>query len=170
MPPVLGPRLLSPFAHPDKLSFVDAETVISIIFGAVLASFSFTVVFYAFIRGRRPESPSDDSLLNTDDQALAGIFDAITTLDLEYQLGRMPQEDFQAQFQAYRLQAATVLRDQLEAGRGDPAWVLEQEILLARGDLESAADRAVDCPNCSALVLEGAPACPQCGAEIAPQL
>jgi hypothetical protein len=105
------------------------------------------------------------ALPDTDDRALADIFDAITTLDLEYQLGRMPQEDFQSQFQAYRLQAATVLRDQLEAGRGDPAWVLEQEILMAQGGLENASV----CPNCSASVLDDAAVCPHCGAEMASQ-
>ena len=141
------------------------ETVISIIFGAVLAAFSFAVVCYAFLRGHQPEVVDEAALPDTDDRALADIFDAITTLDLEYQLGRMPQEDFQSQFQAYRLQAATVLRDQLEAGRGDPAWVLEQEILMARGGLENASA----CPNCSASVLDGAAVCPHCGAEMAPQ-
>ena len=142
-----------------------AETAISIIFGAVLAAFSFAVVCYAFLRGHQPEVVNEAALLDTDDRALADIFDAITTLDLEYQLGRMPQEDFQSQFQAYRLQAATVLRDQLEAGRGDPAWVLEQEILMARGGLENASV----CPNCSASVLDGAAVCPHCGAEMASQ-
>ena len=88
---------------------MDAETVISIFFGAVLAVFSFAVVGYAFIRGRQPLP--DAGAPETDDQALADIFDAITTLDLEYQLGRMPEEDFQAHFQSYRTQAATVLRD-----------------------------------------------------------
>ena len=37
---------------------MDAETVISIFFGAVLAVFSFAVVGYAFVRGRQPESES----------------------------------------------------------------------------------------------------------------
>ena len=144
---------------------MDAESVISIIFGAVLAAFSFAVVCYAFLRGRQPEAVDEAALPDTDDQALADIFDAITTLDLEYQLGRMPQEDFQSQFQAYRLQAATVLRDQLEAGRGDPAWVLEWEILMAQAGLENASV----CPNCSASVLDGAAGCPHCGAEMASQ-
>ena len=143
---------------------MDAETVIPIFVGAVLAAFSFAVVAYAFVRGRQP-LPVADSPPETDDQALADIFDSITTLDLEYRLGRMPEEDFQAQFQAYRVQAATVLRDQLEAGRGDPAWVLEQEILLARG----VAGNAAVCPDCSAAVLEGTAACPNCGAEMAPR-
>ena len=134
-----------------------------------MATFSFAVVCYAFVRGRQPEVVGETAPSDTDDQALADIFDVITTLDLEYQLGRMPQEDFQSQFQAYRLQAAKVLRDQLEAGRGDPAWVLEQEILLARGDQQNAGGRAVSCPDCSASVLEGSPACPYCGAEMASQ-
>ena len=79
----------------------------------------------------------------------------------------MPQEEFQAQFQAYRVQAATVLRDQLEAGRGEPEWVLEQEILLARGAQESSSGRAAVCPNCSAAVPQGATDCPHCGTEMA---
>ena len=152
---------------------MDAETVISIFFGAVLAVFSFAVVCYAFLRGRQPESESSDAAPETDDQALADIFDAITTLDLEFQLGRLAEEDFQVQFQAYRVRAATVLRDQLEAGRGDPAWVLEHQVILARHDLENASGKrtesAVACPDCSAAVLEGTSACPHCGAEMVPQ-
>ena len=101
---------------------MDAETVISILFGAVLAVFSLAVVCYTFVRGRHLATA--DSSPAADEQELADIFDAINTLDLEYQLGRMPQEDFQTHYEAYRIQAATVLRDQLESGRGDPAWVL----------------------------------------------
>ncbi len=149
---------------------MDAETVISIVFGAGVAVFSFAVVCYAFLRGRQPGFLATEAAPETDDQALADIFDAINTLDLEFQLGRLAEEDFQSQFQAYRVQAATMLRDQLEAGRGDPAWVLEQEILLARGDQESADGRAVTCPDCSAAVLEGTPACTHCGAEMVSQL
>ncbi|MCH7735795.1 MAG: zinc ribbon domain-containing protein [Chloroflexi bacterium] len=147
---------------------MDAETVISIFLGALLAAFSFAVVFYAFIRRRQPQPTAADAPPGTDDQALADIFDAITTLDLEYQLGRMPEEDFQAQFQAYRVQAATALRDQLEAGSADPAWVLEQEILLARDAKGIAGVRVIACPNCSAAVPRSTPACPHCGAEMAP--
>ena len=152
---------------------MDAETVISIFFGAVLAVFSFAVVCYAFVRGRQSGAQAAEAIPETDDRALADIFDAITTLDLEFQLGRLAEEDFQARFQAYRVQAAAVLRDQLEAGRGDPAWALEHQVLLARYALESASgntiESAVACPNCSAAVLEGTPACPHCGAEMVSQ-
>ncbi len=153
---------------------MDAGTALSIFFGAVLAIFSILLVAYSFVRGHRPEPRTGESAMpESDDPALSDIFDAIRTLELEYQLGRMPQEEFQAQFQAYRIQAATVIRDQLDAGRGDPAWVLEQEILLARSTQESArasaTGRAIACPDCSAAVPESTSNCLQCGAEMVPQ-
>ncbi|MCH8297511.1 MAG: zinc ribbon domain-containing protein [Chloroflexi bacterium] len=149
---------------------MDAETAISIFFGAILAVFSVALVGYAFVRGHQPGPDAGAGLPpESDDPALGDIFDAIRTLELEYQLGRMPQEEFQAQFQAYRVQAATVLRDQLEAGLGDPAWVLEQEILLALDAQEIASGRTMACPDCSAAVPEGTRACPNCGAEMVPQ-
>ena len=154
---------------------MDAETVISILFGALLAAFSAAVVGYAFMQGHRPRpaagantDPERDDP-ERDDPALGDIFDAIRTLELEHGLGRMSQEEFEAQFQAYRVQAATVLRDQLEAGVGDPAWVMEQEILLARGAQENAGGKVIACPNCSAAAPEGTGACPQCGAEMVSQ-
>tara|TARA_B110000014_G_scaffold243105_1_gene213199 strand:- start:593 stop:1039 length:447 start_codon:yes stop_codon:yes gene_type:complete len=142
---------------------MDAETFISISFGAILAIFSFAVVGYAFLRDREPIAADSSVSIDSDDQALDDIFDAINTLDLEFQLDRLPKSQFQEQFQAYRLQAATVLRDQLETGRGDPAWVLEQEILLARGERENTDVRVVACPDCSAVVLANASDCPNCG-------
>ena len=69
---------------------MDAETVISIFFGAVLAVFSFAVVGYAFVRGRQPESESSAGAPKTEDQALADIFDAINTLDLDCLLYTSP--------------------------------------------------------------------------------
>lgn len=153
---------------------MDAGTALSIIFGAVLALFSIFLVAYSFVRGHRLEPDSHESALpESDDPALGDIFDAIHTLELEYQLGRMPQEEFEGQFHAYRVQAATVLRDQLEAGRGDPAWLLEHQILLARDAQEIAGGKTIasgnPCPDCSAGVPEGAGDCPHCGAKMVPQ-
>lgn len=151
---------------------MDSGTALSIFFGAVLAVFSISLVAYSLVRGRRAGLDSS-ALPGSDDPALGDIFDAIRTLELEYQLGRLPEEEFQAQFLAYRIQAANVLRDQLDAGRGDPAWVLEQEILLARSTQESAREsatgRAIACPDCSAAVPESTSNCLQCGAEMVPQ-
>ena len=127
---------------------MDAGTAISIFLGAALAVFSVCLVGYSLFRGRS-SGPADQkgasgesATPEGDDPALGDIFDAIRTLELEYQLGRLSQEEFQTQFQAYRVQAANVLREQLEAGRGDPAWVLEQEIRSAEPDLPHSARRA----------------------------
>ncbi len=153
---------------------MDAGTALSIIVGAVLALFSIFLVGYSLVRGHRPEPDADETALTeSDDPALGDIFDAIHTLELEYQLGRMPQEEFEGQFHAYRVQAATVLRDQLEAGRGDPEWLLEHQILLARDAQESASERTIEsdnpCPDCSVAVPESAGNCPHCGAEMVTQ-
>ena len=157
---------------------MDAGTALSIFFGAVLALFSIFLVGYSLVRGHgaQPDA-SDNAQPESDDPALSDIFDAIHTLELEFNLGRMPQEEFEAQFQAYRIQAATVLRDQLEAGRGDPAWVLEHQILLAADAQDrangrnagSASKRLMPCPDCSAAVSANAGNCPHCGAEMVPQ-
>ena len=93
---------------------MDSETIISILFGAILALFSIATVGYSFVNNRRPLPKENSAYSDDNDQDLADIFDAISTLDLEFQLGRLPQEQFQEQFQAYRLQAATVLRDKLD--------------------------------------------------------
>ena len=146
---------------------MDSETVISILFGAILALFSIATVGYSFVNNRRPLPKENSAYSNDNDQDLADIFDAIRTLDLEFQLGRLPQEQFQEQFQAYRLQAATVLRDKLEAGHGNPTWVLEQEILLARYQLENREERIISCPDCSASILDTPTNCPYCGSELA---
>lgn len=146
---------------------MDAGTALSVFFGAALAIFSIVLVGYSFVRGRgidRVAAENDQTV--SDDPALGDIFDAISTLELEFQLGRLPEDEFQAQFQAYRKQAATVLRDQLEVGRGDPAWLLEQEILLARNAHGSAIGKTVSCPDCSAVVPSNTANCPHCGAEV----
>ena len=145
---------------------MDSETVISILFGAILALFSIATVGYSFVNNRRPLPKENSAYSDDNDQDLADIFDAISTLDLEFQLGRLPQEQFQEQFQAYRLQAATVLRDKLEAGHGDPTWLLEQEILQARFQQENKGERIISCPVCSASILTTLTNCPHCGSKL----
>ena len=145
---------------------MDSETIISILFGAILALFSIATVGYSFVNNHRPLPKENSAYSDDNDQDLADIFDAISTLDLEFQLGRLPQEQFQEQFQAYRLQAATVLRDKLEAGHGDPTWLLEQEILLARFQQENKGERIISCPDCSASILNTLTNCPHCGSKL----
>ena len=160
---------------------MDAGTVISIFIGALLAVFSVSLVGYSLFRRTGPQTASleiagpESAAPEGDGPALGDIFDAIRTLELERQLDRLTQEEFQAQFQAYRIQAATMLRDQLESGRGDPAWALEQEILLAR-DVQASAgsgtagnETTIPCPNCNAAVPRGLSDCHECGAAMTTQ-
>ena len=101
MLPDLRPH--SAVAQPGTLRRMDAETVIAISFGAILAVFSFSVVYYTFMHARQYGSAEADALVTADDQELADIFDAINTLDLEYQLGRLAENEFRTQFHSYRV-------------------------------------------------------------------
>ena len=161
---------------------MDAGTVLSIVFGAILAAFSVTLVGYSFVRRRPEASQPTPSVVGTPsaessevsqgfgdgvlDLELDAIYDSINTLELEFQLGKMPAQQFEEQFQSYRLQAAAALKQQMEAGQRGPLWGLEQEVLMARSALRSSENGPAPCPDCSAPVPNGVANCLQCGAEI----
>jgi len=69
---------------------------------------------------------------------LDSIYDSIDTLELEYQLGNLPEGQYREQLQAYRLDAAAVIKSPLEQGAAPPELLLEQEVLAARAELHSA--------------------------------
>ena len=130
---------------------------------AALALLCALVVVYPFLKSRTGEQgePSKDS------SGLEEIYDAIRTVHLERQLGKIPEGEYQELLKAYRFQAATVLRDLAHAGfveSRDPETALEQEILAARAVLpiNSVSRR---CQNCGAPVDSGLAKCPQCRAE-----
>jgi len=72
------------------------------------------------------------------------VYQAIRTLQLEHQLGRVPDSSYEEQLDAYRLEAAEILRSRALAqesnqdpdlsGESEEA-ALEREILLARARL-----------------------------------
>ena len=114
----------------------------AIIIGAVLSLFSLAVLLYPFFKARRaglaPGRPegSDES-----PPELESVYQAIQTLQLEHQLGRVPEGSYEELLDAYRLEAAEILRAQALArdasqdtdGSGDSEEAaLEREILLAR--------------------------------------
>ena len=79
-------------------------------------------------------------------QELESVYQAIRTLQLEHQLGRVPDGSYEDQLDAYRLEAAEILRSQALAqdANGDSSVsgeseeaALEREILLAKGILSS---------------------------------
>ncbi len=114
----------------------------AIIIGAVLCLFSIAVLLYPFFKATRAGSASP--ALEGSGEAppeLESVYQAIRTLQLEHQLGRIPDGSFENQLDAYRLEAAEILRSRAlakDASRDGGASTeseeaaLEREILMAR--------------------------------------
>ena len=47
----------------------------------------------------------------TTPRALSGVYDAIRTLQTDYRLGRVNEDDYREQLDEYRREAARILRD-----------------------------------------------------------
>ena len=151
---------------------MDGETVFAIVFGAALAAFSLVMVGYSFVKGRddsglAPETVSElPQAESAHGPSIDSIYESIFTLELEFNLGNLPEQQFQEQFQAYRLQAAAALKEQLEKGKADPLQFLEQEVMLARSAMQDNRTFVPVCPDCSGPVPAEAVACPHCGSEL----
>ncbi len=119
----------------------------AIIIGAVLCLLSIAVLLYPFFKARRAGSVAgtlENAGLENDGespQELESVYQAIRTLQLEHQLGRVPDSSYQDQLDAYRLEAAEILRSRALAKDADrdggasaesEEAALEREILLAR--------------------------------------
>lgn len=154
---------------------MDGETIFAILVGAALGVFSLVMVAYSFFRGPSTSSgqaqSSPVSMPASDDSVgLDSIYDSIDTLELEYQLGNLPEGQYREQLQAYRLDAAAVIKSQLEQGAAPPELLLEQEVIAARAELRSTESAEGTRPElvegtCPEPV-EGWQACPQCDAPI----
>lgn len=151
---------------------MDGETIFAILVGAALGVFSLVMVAYSFFRdssassGQAQSSPA--SVSDSDDGVgLDSIYDSIDTLELEYQLGNLPEGQYRDQLQAYRLEAAVVIKSQLEQGAAPPELLLEQEVIAARAELRSAEPAEGTRPEpAGPELVEGWQACPQCDAPI----
>ena len=112
----------------------------ALIIGAVLAVLSVIVVVYPFLQ--RKGRASRDSMekvaggpnpapdLATEE--LDALLEAMRTLQLEYQLDKIPDDIYQGQLRTYRLRAAAALRRQVETRTGDPGRDLEREVWMVR--------------------------------------
>lgn len=156
---------------------MDSESVLAIVFGAALAVFSLGVVGYSFAKGRENFGftlESDPQILRAESThgngpSIDAIYESIYTLELEYELGNLPEQQFQEQFQSYRMQAAVALKEQLDIGNADPLWLLEQQVIAARSEMRGNQLLASVCQDCSGPIAIGAAACSNCGAKSAPQ-
>ena len=155
---------------------MDGQTIFAVLIGAALACFSLVMVGYAFFRssGAVPgdfvgaDGSADDAV------GLDSIFDSIDTLELEYQLGNVPEPQYRELLQSYRLQAAEAIKRLLESGIAPAELRLEQEILAARSAGLAGEDSHewISCPQCDAPLPQSAArstdgqTCPHCGAVL----
>jgi hypothetical protein len=153
---------------------VDGETILSIILGVGLAAFSVILVGYSFLRksGRESTVQAAHSSLEgppvleaVEGPGIDSVFEAINTLELEYQLGNIPEAQYQEQLEAYRIEAAAALKTMLESGNAGPAWALEREVLEAGASVRQTSPR---CPECGSPLPRYDDTCPECGVEVAP--
>ena len=150
---------------------MDAETIFAILVGAALACFGLAMVAYSFIRGSEPEddAPVPRSQTDADGVGLDSLLDSVDTLELEFQLGNVPEGQYLQHLESYRLQIAALVMEQLENGIASPELELERDVLLARSRVNGSWR---SCPRCDAplpgaLGENGASlACPHCGASL----
>ena len=139
----------------------------AVLIGALLAILVVVVLLYPFVKTRsRSHTPSKsgDPDYNPTQSPLSSremVYEDIRTLQLEHELGSIDDQEYQEHLRAYRMQAATTLRDQehLEIDRS-----LEEEILAVRDQIGNASVPS-SCQSCgSALALED-DSCAHCGAN-----
>ena len=164
----------------------------AIAIGAILALLGIAVAIYPFLRHRffvpaeaegEDGGNSEDALIPGDGLAddLESIYDAIRTLQLERELGNIPEGLYREQLNGYRRQAALLLREREQERRAEPGdddgngndgndgdWALEEEIKVARAGLYRPQDGGVPCANCGRPVPAGADSCVECGVAVGP--
>ena len=134
--------------------------------GALVAVFSVAIVAYPFLKSRVRDGSGDGRPGTNSATELGNLYDAIRTLQLEYQVGRVPGNLYREHLREYRLQAATALRRRMEEQASAPEWLLEQEVLAARAVLRATDGGPKPCPNCRSLPGPGMRVCPECGTEL----
>lgn len=95
-----------------------------LLIGATLAVVSILILVYPFLKARIRAQPKDSpGGASWNAPELEAIYQEISTLRLEYQLGKVPENVYQELLRGYRLQAAVALRQQAQAGE---SAILEQ--------------------------------------------
>ena len=136
------------------------------ILGAVLAFFSIAIVAYPFLKSRLRVHSEHGRIDPRSETELENIYDSIRTLQLEYQLGQVPENVYREHLRDYRQRAAVTLHQQIRDQAGPPDWLLEQEVLVARAGLRITDGGPRPCPSCGSLPSLEMRVCPECGAEL----
>ena len=137
-----------------------------ILVAAVLVAACIAVVVYPFVKSasRSHVEPVRDGAPPANSEVEA-IFDAISTLQLEHQLGNIAESLYQEQLRAYRLRAASILRQQSEAQSDLGAGNSEEEIKAGRdGAISDSSPEK--CPSCNGDLPKKLANCSHCGAPV----
>ena len=108
---------------------------------AALVVLSIGVLIYPFLRGRSQSEDGEQVPVPVTGE-VEDILDAIRTLQLEFQLGNVPESQYREELQAYRMQAAAMLRDRMEPQ--DAHLELEQEVLMTRLGVQESGPSAAE--------------------------
>ncbi len=112
------------------MPFKSVGSDLGIAIGVLLALLAIGVVVYPFVRSRRSQRPFQSASAGMAQPEEAAL-DEIRTLQLERELGRLDEEEYQARLRDYRVRAASLLREEdLKLQETDAE--LEAEILAAR--------------------------------------
>ena len=153
--------------------------IVALTIGAVLALLAFAVAVFPFAGRRFLEREKGvegtDAQVHAADKGeyahpisedLEAIYQGIRVLQLERELGRVPEGLYREQLNAYRLQAARILREHEEAEIISSDTALEEEIRLARAGLAGIADEESRCPNCARPISKEGDNCSECGVTL----
>ena len=138
---------------------------IMLVVAGMLAFLCVIAVLHPFLRrGGSPDNVGEtDSDTSADHAELESMLDSIQTLQLERQLGNVPEDAYREQLRGYRLEAASLLRRIDESRIPDPEQDLERQVLLARLSSNGVNGVRPVCAGCGEPLTGRDESCPVCG-------
>ena len=113
----------------------------AIVVAIALSIFCLAVVVFPLVLARYGHRTRGvEAAVSADALEYQAIREAILTLRLDYDLGKVGPEQYQEQLQGYRLAAADALRRDSQAGEDQTEMRLEDEVLAVRSNLGPAGD------------------------------
>ena len=117
----------------------------AIVVAVALSILSLAIVLFPLVvarYGQRTTREQEDA--SPEALEFQSVREAIQTLRLDYDLGKVAPGQYEEQLQAYRLAAADALRRQSQAGQDAGDALLESEVLAARQRLGASGEPAGD--------------------------
>ena len=135
-----------------------------LVVAGMLALLCVIAVLHPFLRRGSPDDGGETDSDTAEGHAeLESMLDSIQTLQLERQLGNIPEDAYLEQLHAYRLEAASLLRHLDESRTPDPEQDLERQVLLTRLDTNGVNGTGMVCSGCGEPLAGHGEACPVCG-------